>query len=283
MSRLLLIAAGWAALSRGQAQPPAYPKFQTASIRPCPAGAPEGRVDASAAAITLNCVTVDRLIRIAYLTFATGQPLAISPTTGLPVLPISIRQHSAPIAGSPPWLATDRFTIDAAAQEPATREMMQGPMMQSLLEDRFGLKIHRETRDIPVYNLTAASGGPRLPAAKDGGCIHLDLTIPAPPTPPGRAPPILCGAFRPSPRNDALEVRGVTIADLCSQFSVWLDRDVIDKTGITGVFDFRLEVAPAAIAAGLPAALNRLGLKLEPTQGPGEFLVIDRVEKPSRQ
>ena len=216
------------------------------------------------------------------------------------MLRISLRQHQAPIAGSPDWLQSVRFTIDAKADRPAAREMMLGPMLQALLEEQFRLKIHRETREIPVYALTVAPGGPRLQPAVAGGCVRLDLSIPVPPPPPGRPAPVLCGAFRALAANEGIEARGVTTADLCREFSAWLDRDTVDRTGLDGVFDVRLDLsladlggardvvpksasptAPHDAAAALAKALAKVGLRLEPAHGRGEFLVIERVELPS--
>ena len=289
---LLLLAVATAAVPPGSAQAPGTrPRFATISIQPCAGETAVAGKEGPLSRITLECYTVDRLIRLAYLSFPNGQPLPVSPTTGLPMPSLSMRQHDAPIEGSPPWTGSDRFTIEAESGQPATREMMLGPMLQVLLEDRFHLKIDRQTREIPVYQLTAAQGGRRLQTATQGSCILLDLSLPAPPAVPGRPAPVLCGALRPSGRNGGLEVYGVTMADLCSQLSVWLDHDVVDKTGLSGVFDIHLDLSAGELTGGgsgtsaeasgpLAQALRKLGLRLEPGKGPGEFLVIDHVEKP---
>jgi uncharacterized protein (TIGR03435 family) len=182
--------------------------------------------------------------------------------------------------------------------------MMLGPMMQSLLEDRFKLKIHRETRQVPVYALTVEKSGLKLPAAPKDGCALQDLD--QGPTPPvqGKAPLLFCGfAFVMS---NGFEMRGATMAQLSTALSGRVDRKVIDKTGIAGMFDIRLDWSngelisgpapppplpqpgvpppgpdPAELTAGYRTALRKIGLKLEPTQGPAEFLVIDHVERPS--
>ncbi|HTX33368.1 MAG TPA: TIGR03435 family protein [Bryobacteraceae bacterium] len=295
-----LVAAVWAAIASAQPQPPVRPQFTAVSVKPCPNPPPgaEGRTTVSPAAVRLECWTVDRLIRMAYLSFPDGLPVPVSATTGLPMPTVSLRQHDAPIAGSPPWIQSERFTIEAQSATPASREMLLGPMLQAVLEDRFQLKIHRQTRDVPVYAITVASGGPHLTAAQKGSCIVLDLSIPAPPPAPGRPPPVLCGMFRPS-ANGGLDVRGITMADLCSQLSVWLDRDVIDKTGIAGTFDLHLDLRLSDLGGArdaspgspppatrpnplvpITAALKKLGLQLEPAQAPAEFLVIDRVVRP---
>ena len=179
-------------------------------------------------------------------------------------------------------------------------------MLQALLEDRFQLKIRRETKAVSVYVLTVAKGGPKLQAAQSGKCIARDPDHPVPPSqrPPGVWP---CGVFAPSSTNDGSYMYGTTLAHFCGALSLVLDRDAIDNTGIAGVFDIHVEApaadnkAPGDPAYGVPSppraaapasptdvlgsaifdAVQRLGLKLEPGKAPGEFLVIDHVEKPS--
>ena len=88
------------------------------------------------------------------------------------------RQFGQPIKRSPAWLRSDRYTIDARAAGPESIAMMRGPMMQALLEDRFKLKIHREDREVPVYELTLAKGRSKLRRAKEGSCIPQDRREP---------------------------------------------------------------------------------------------------------
>jgi uncharacterized protein (TIGR03435 family) len=70
---------------------------------------------------------------------------------------------------------------------------MNGPMLQALLEDRFKLKVHRETREIPVYVLTEAAGGPKIEPFREGSCVAVDLDKLLPPAEPGQPDPELCG------------------------------------------------------------------------------------------
>ena len=105
--------------------------------------------------------------------------------------------------------------------------------------------------------------------------------------------------------NNGFEMRGATMAQLCLALSRPMGRKVVDRTGISGVFDIRLDWSggdlpsapaprppspdslplpgpdPAVMAAGIQSALQKFGLRLEPTHGPGDFLVIDHVERPS--
>ena len=304
----LSVVAGFLA-SPSRAQSATTPRFEVASIKPCKAvdvapvagvksgrgGA--GRVTGSPGRLNAECQTVANLIREAYLSYPKGETWSQPVGSLTPVAPVSDRLRHQEIKGSPAWVNSDRYTIEAKAEGPQSLEMMRGPMMQALLEDRFKLKLHRENREIPVYELTVDKGGPKLKTTQDGSCIVIGPDHPPPG--PGEPFPRLCGGFVGDDLN------GSTMANLCRQFSVLTDRDVIDKAGITGVFDFHLESlwensAPADGAAGSnsppgppirpdPAdvfvaartALKKLGLKLEPAKGSGEFLVVDRVEKPS--
>jgi uncharacterized protein (TIGR03435 family) len=182
-------------------------------------------------------------------------------------------------------------------------------MLQQLLEDRFQLKVHRETKQGDVYALTIAKNGFKLRPTKEGSCTPMDLDH-WPPTPPaaGQPMPVECGAFRnpqSAPGTMKFEADGVTIAEFFANLSaLLLQQPVIDKTGLTGRFDFRLQFSRdlgldlgsgkrgmggrdpgprvEAVGPSLPAALeSQLGLKMAPSKGPVEFLVIDQVERPS--
>jgi len=269
------------------------PKFEVASIKPAidchPSGPGEllSGISVSPGRLSIRCQTVDGLIRRAYL--ANGR----EPVT------MSIQRYRQPIKGSPPWINSERYAIEAKTENPRSRETMLGPMMQALLEDRFKLKTHLETREVPVYELTVAKGGLKVQVAKDEKCKPRDVEF-VRYTPAGTH---YCGVlmFSNPPIPAALD--GATMADLGNSLSSRLDRDVIDKTGVAGVFDFRLELSScdqfpitctsqssdpdAPPSASVPQgasifqSLQKLGLKLESAKAPAEFLVIDHVEKPS--
>jgi uncharacterized protein (TIGR03435 family) len=170
-------------------------------------------------------------------------------------------------------------------------------MLQALLEDRFKLKIHRETREVPVYAVTIAKGGPKLHAFQEGSCVAQ--TVPPTPPEPGQR---LCGGPKiggkeTTPPTAILEYNGVSLDEL-KALDEFLGRPVINRTGIVGLFDLRLEFVIDESTPGVRLSFGRasddapgpsiftamqdqLGLKLEPTKGPGEFLVIDSVERPS--
>jgi uncharacterized protein (TIGR03435 family) len=294
MGVAILIVTGTAGLAlRAQLPAAVTPKFEVASVKPCKDGGSGGRNggrDQPPARLHVNCETVKDLIRDAYDLLANGH---------LPRGTISRNSRTVPIEGGPGWINSERYYIDAKAEGPQTQEMMRGPMMRTLLEDRFKLKIVRETRQGPVYELKVAQGGLKLEPVERGSCTpveEFDFRKLA----PGQKPPLICdGAMV---QTGKLVFLAMSIADFCQNLT-WnaLDRPVIDKTGITGKFNFRIEFAPDEATpnfrstAGDPAAApsdpagpsiftalqQQLGLKLERATGPVEFLVIDHVERPS--
>jgi len=259
-----------------QSAPAATPRFKTASIRPCNAVRLSSVRDFPGTRFS-ECTTVERMIWQAYGSFANGHMNPLSSLT---------------VAGGPAWVRSDLYEIDAKTEEPQIQGMMNGPMLQALLEDRNKLRVHREIRDVPVYALTVAKGGPKLQPFQ-GTCIPRDWDQP---TPEPRCE---------TPRStiDGLDFNGATIADLCMAFFITLDRPVIDETGMAGRFSFHLDLpievlssrprglfehsdpaAPAiepSLISATKTAVKKLGLNLEPTERSGEFLVIDRVEKPT--
>ncbi len=267
------------------------PKFEVASIKPCkPADGPQGRggaVGNDPGRTRIVCQTVERLIQWAYVQYANGQ----GRPEGDPI-------PDQPIEGGPSWLKSQTFTIDAKPENPQTMEIMRGPMLKALLEDRFKLKIHRGTRQVPIYALVVAKGGPRLDEAKKDSCTappDFSKGLP-PPLRPDQPPP--CGAFSPDGKGGT-RTFGQTLAGLSAEFSALLGRLVADRTGIEGTFAIHLEVAfdglftrfDGAPAAGdappadpfevLGSAVQKLGLRLQTTSGPETFIVIDHVERPT--
>jgi bla regulator protein blaR1 len=264
------------------------PKFEVASIKPGCAGSGDTKNGKGAGGAPspgrLNlCRPLAFYIDSAYVMYANGHRNITSPT-------------SAPIEGGPAWINSDRYQISAKAEGTPSQEMMNGPMLQVLLEDRFKLKIHRETREVAVYELTVAKGGPKMQPLREGSCIPFDPTSP-PRLASGQRP---CGVVGISPpgRSAHYEFPGFSLNDLSKFLPRLLGRPVIDKTGLTGVFDFHLEFAldestpgvglrlsPSDDPIGGPsiftAVQEQLGLKLGSARGPGEFLVIDHVERPT--
>lgn len=180
----------------------------------------------------------------------------------------------------PQWAQSETYTIEATV-DPATpiaagnagfTQIMR--MVQSLLADRFKLSSHNETRQIPVYELVVANAGPRLKPSEGS-------------RPPGR-------------RIGRAQLMGsMPLPLLAASLSQWVDRPVIDKTGLRGNYDVELTYSPeigqgARFGADGPdtssansnapslfsALREQLGLELKSSRGPVEVLVIDHIERP---
>jgi uncharacterized protein (TIGR03435 family) len=212
------------------------------------------------------------------------------------------------LEGGPSWLDTDRFDIIAQAEGNISPTPPGGPpgpaqlMMQRLLAERFGLVVHTESRELPVYALTLARRdgqlGPRIKPA-DRDC--LALMTQAPGGAPVQAPRLAdgrpgCGIMRDG--TGKVTAGGTTMTMLAiSMLTGPAGRLVVDRTGLTGAYDFDFEfamdqapvAAPAPDAAtavsdrpGLFTALEeQLGLKLQPTRAPIPVTVIERVTQPT--
>jgi uncharacterized protein (TIGR03435 family) len=210
------------------------------------------------------------------------------------------------IVGGPDWINSERYEIDAKADGNASRAQIF-LMLQTLLEDRFHLKIHRDTKELPVYALVAARSGLKLATPKEGNCVspaadaspdwYGGRVAPPQPGPPPLAP---CGEAKVVLQPTGARIQGgkLAMAELSRILSMALGRAVIDKTGFTGLFDAQLDFTADETTAALPppppdaapefknpsilvALQEQLGLRLESTKGPVEVIVIDQVERPS--
>jgi uncharacterized protein (TIGR03435 family) len=188
------------------------------------------------------------------------------------------------IADQQPQQWWDWYDIEAKAPVSTTEAEMK-LMMQSLLEDRFKLKVHRETRELASYRLAVTKSGPKLKSGDSSVVPQVD----------GR--PI---AFRPGVcmqlagrDGDHLICGGTTMEQFVSRLANSVNAPVVDETGLTGKYNFELIFTPPAArpdsnapevdpAPTLTDALQRdLGLKLEKGKAPVEVLVVDHVERPS--
>lgn len=270
-----------------RAQSAARPQFEVASLKPnhgCENAPPPSRavLSPSPGTLDLPCVTLENLIRYAYGTFRDGATINFSQLL---------------LEGGSSWIHSDRYSLTAKGDGPVRTEMLAGPMLRTLLEDRFRLQTHSETRDAPIFILTEAKGGIKVRPLAEGACAPIDLTHPPAPRKPGDPIPSLCGAMLIKPAekgNIMLELQGSTVTQLVQRLSGFVGRPVIDNTGITGKFDFPLEFAPinpGADPAAEPApdsgpnifvALQeQIGFKLSPGKGLVSFLIVDHAEKPS--
>lgn len=188
----------------------------------------------------------------------------------------------------PNWIASDRFDIEAKADDPG----LPGPQflvrLQALLAQRFGLVAHRETRDLPIYAVVRSRRDNALgPGLRPTACPALDEDLKS----PQRCANISTG-------NGRLTLRGMPLAQFLPFLAQQVNRVVVDRTGLAERYDIELTWTPEPQTRGLqagpdaalgdPNALSiftalqeQLGLKLDSTRGPVEVLVIDKVDQPT--
>ncbi len=202
----------------------------------------------------------------------------------------------AEVVGGPPWTDADRFDVEARADgERVPAEIAR--LLRTLLAERFNLAVHTETRTVPVYALSLARGdgriGPRL-RASDPACAEAAARY-VPALQAGTAPP--CGDFRLG--GSSLVARGMTMSGLAERLSGRVDRPVLDRTNLEGAYDLQVEWSsdvglrqPPPGAAGaddlrpdgvslFTALQEQLGLRLDPTRGRIDVVVIDRADPPT--
>lgn len=219
------------------------------------------------------------------------------------------------ISGGPGWLASDRYDVNAKAETPNLDRETMKVLLQSLLAERFKLQVHRETKELPIYALVVGKGEPRLRKSEDQPELKNSDTPPK--APPAGQPTTLDRAVVQGPGGSIpksammfrmgrgqLSAQRSTLAALAMQLASTLGRPVVDKTGLTGYYDFDLQWTPDETQGGVgmfgekmpadsapagestgpsifTALQEQLGLKLESQKGPVEILVIERIEKPT--
>ncbi len=203
--------------------------------------------------------------------------------------------QSYEMIAAPEWFKSERYDIEAK-MDPAVadalrklnlddRRIARQHMLQALVLDRLKMTIHRETRQLPIYSLVIGKGGSKLQETKP--------SAPGVPVPRG-GPSVRTSRYGSGPIT--LTVLHCANTDIAGVFVPHVGRTIIDKTGLTSVYDFTLQFMPddAAVAPGsassaqdatvpsiFTAIQEQLGLKLEAGKGPVEVIVIDHVERPS--
>jgi bla regulator protein blaR1 len=197
------------------------------------------------------------------------------------------------IIGAPAWLASEKYDVelregttnDPRQLFPEQRASEQAVMLQTVLADRLKLALHREAREVSVYALVLAKSGPKLQQSKPGDTYPDGFKGPDGVARPGG---IHFGG------NSKLMAQGVPIAPLRAQLSWQLRRTILDETGLSGTYDFTLQL-PNGVALGIDnpappesyepalstAMEQQLGLKLEPRNASMEVVVIEHVERPA--
>jgi len=207
------------------------------------------------------------------------------------------------LSGVPDWARSDLYDIEAKGPMPAglsvqARDDRMRTMVQALLADRFKLVIRREPKEMPVYALAVAKGGPKLQRSdiEEKDCPEASPDSPG--TPP-RSTPDVCHVFNGG-RGRGLHARAANMSDLVAFVESWTDRPLLDKTGIKGLYRFETKgwlpmqamqpPAPGAKAedgsdmADVPTVFQmfeNLGLRMEAQKGIVDVYVIDHIEKPS--
>ena len=299
--KVLLGAVGFAALAgpmvigivqgpslRAQSKPPETLAFEVASIK-------ENKSEDPRAGIGMQFLPGGRFV-------ARNLPLVVVIATAYDLPPFgSPRLTTGPSFDR--GVGNARYDIEATAEKGAipddatvkVRQEKVRLMLQTLLADRFKMVMRRETKEIPVYALTVAKGGPKLQkaAVEEKDCSE---------NPTGPSDPARCHAFEGG-QGRGLHAPAVSIAEVASAVENFADRPVVDKTGIQGLYNIQTEgwvsmrprpprapgEEPTAedLAFADPARptifqiFDRLGLKLESTKAPVEVFVIEHVEKPA--
>jgi uncharacterized protein (TIGR03435 family) len=256
LAALVLSASG--IMGQSPAPRPKFDAFDVATIRPADPDAKAGRyiVMQGTHRFVEKYYTLKLLIAAAY---------DLNPKT---------------ISGGPGWIESDHYDILAVTPgdvRPTHDEQMS--MLRNLLTERFKLTFHREQKTFSIYELELAKSGPKLKAST------------APPDDPAA---LISTVY---PQRIVLPARNATMGDFVSLLQrALLDRPVVDKTGLSGRYDFDLEWAPDETQFGgdVPVASadapsppffsgiqEQLGLRLEATRGPVDALVVDKAERPS--
>jgi uncharacterized protein (TIGR03435 family) len=189
------------------------------------------------------------------------------------------------VKGEPDWVDTDPydFVAKVAPEDAATWQKMDLPtkrlMVRAILPDILNLKVHTEIQSRPIYNLVVAKGGPTFSETKP------DLNSPTDAKTP------VSGSVHRVDYDEAAYTNS-TMLDLAGGLAARLDRDVIDKTGLTGRYDFHVKPLPLAHYdpkttnvedtdfGGIINGVESLGLKLEPGKSDTNVIVIDHIERP---
>jgi bla regulator protein BlaR1 len=250
------------------------PSFEVASIKPTKSGDDKTSILFPPSGFTATSVTLQMLIRAAY---------------GV---------EDSRISGAPSWLNSEYYDVDARVDSSGADEVRKPSedqlkverqrLLQTLLADRFKLTVHREAKVLPNYALVIAENGPKLQEAKPGDTYGDGLKgvdgLPAGPH------------FMDLRRGGEFKAQAEPVALLARILSRVLGSSVLDKTGLTGDYDFKLKWTPDASLAPsykgtnssessgpsiFTALQEQLGLKLVTEQGPVEVLVIDHAEQPS--
>lgn len=199
-----------------------------------------------------------------------GRHISFADASVSTLIMLAYRIHPKQIVGGPDWISSDHYDISGVPDVPGVPSLPQmQEMVQKLLADRLHLAFHREIREMPVYAITVAKGGPSLKAADSKEPVNTGETINA-----GRR---------------TLRFTNMSMSDFVLNMNFYEDRPIIDQTSLPGRYDFTLKWtydlskegesdAPPSI---FTAIREQLGLNMTAVKGPAEVFVIDSIERPS--
>jgi len=188
------------------------------------------------------------------------------------ILQFAYGVHGKQIVGAPDWVASDIWDVDGYPDAPGVPDYKQmQAMYRKILDERLGLKMHRESRSLPVYVISVGKGGAKLTKSLDQDGMS-DTTF-----------------TEYNSQRRVLRVTATTMAEFVVTLDSVMDKPVVDQTGLAGRWDFLLKWRPDETPTSDPNALpglftamqEELGLKMEGVKAPAEVLVVDRVERPS--
>jgi bla regulator protein blaR1 len=262
------------------------PSFEVASIKPDSSGAPGTNISVRPGSFIAKGATAKFLITLAY------------------------HVNDSQLSGGPGWISSDKYDVDAKEEDAVGEKFQKLPyaqyreqlelMIQSLLQDRFKLKISHETKEVPVYALVVGKNGPKIALATGGPPVTSGTRPVA--REPNRGPGMRIGRGV----VDAWDSSLTELAEVLSRQPDLGGRKVLDRTGLKGNYDISLRWTPdethGALLRGpadgnsasdnaippdssgpsiFTAVQEQLGLKLESAKGPVDVLVIDHIERPS--
>jgi len=226
----------------------AHPSFAVATIKPHDPNSQRQGFDATGDRFTIRNESIANLLSFAYSV------------------------HPRQIVDAPDSLFHDRWDIEGKTDTPGEPSLrQQQEMVQKLLADRFQLKFHHDRRELSVYAIRIAKGGPKLkPAANPA----------AEPDQQGNG----------HGTEQTITYTSADMANFILGEQFFLDRPIVDQTGLTGRYDFSFRYNtddshpsddPNAAPGLFTAVQEQLGLKFEPVKAPADVIVIDRIERPS--
>lgn len=229
-------------ISTASAQPGSsmLPAFDAASVKANRSGSDGGSMQVAKGSLAFSDVPLVKIVAAAF---------GIS------------EDREAYLLAGPGWMGAERYDLVARFPAPTSAGQMR-LMLQAMLTERFGMRFHRETRDVPAYALVVAKGGLKARTAAEGSA----------------------GGFRRGPGH--LESKSATMSLLADKLSPQSDRLVVDKTEVRGSYEFAIDWTPDELQnngrAGISlftAIEEQAGLKLEARKEPMEVVVVDFIEK----